>query len=223
MENTIELKHKILKNKETFLEKNTLYGVLTTELLDFLGEDLITAPASSMTSLHNAFPGGLVDHILKTTKYAIGINKLLPENVQVDAHSIIKVCFLHQIGKTFLYKPNDSEWHRKNQGKMYKINPNNPFTLVNDLSIWLLQHYGIEITWNEMLGIKLTDGLYDESNKPYYISRSADSKLKTNLGYVMHQADSMAARIEYERWNNNKPIKTASVKRPTKTITCMLY
>ena len=30
MENTIELKHKILKNKETFLEKNTLYGVLTT-------------------------------------------------------------------------------------------------------------------------------------------------------------------------------------------------
>jgi len=38
---------------------------------------------------------GLVDHILKTTKYAIGINKILPENVQVDAHSIIKVCFLH--------------------------------------------------------------------------------------------------------------------------------
>jgi hypothetical protein len=69
-----------------------------------------------------------------------------------------------------------------------------------------------------MLGIKLTDGLYDESNKPYYISRTADSKLKTNLGYVMHQADSMAARIEYERWNNNKPI-TTTVKRNTKTIT----
>jgi hypothetical protein len=69
-----------------------------------------------------------------------------------------------------------------------------------------------------MLGIKLTDGLYDESNKPYYISRSADAKLKTNLGYVMHQADSMAARIEYERWNNNKPI-TTTVKRKSKTIT----
>ena len=118
-----------------------------------------------------------------------------------------------------IYQPNDSEWHRKNLGKEYKINPNNPFTLVNDLSIWLLQHYGVEITWNEMLGIKLTDGLYDESNKPYYISRSADSKLKTNLGYVMHQADSMAARIEYERWNKNKPIKTSSVKRKSKTVT----
>ena len=103
-----------------------------------------------------------------------------------------------------IYQPNDSEWHRKNLGKEYKVNPNNPFTLVNDLSIWLLQHYGVEITWNEMLGIKLTDGLYDEANKPYYMSRTADSKLKTNLGYVMHQADCMAARIEYERWANTK-------------------
>ena len=77
MENTIELKHKILKNKEIFLEKNDNYKIFTSELLDFLGEDLMTAPASSMLSLHNAFPGGLIDHILKTTKYAIGLNNLL--------------------------------------------------------------------------------------------------------------------------------------------------
>ena len=109
------------------------------------------------------------------------------------------------------YIPNDSEWHRKNMGKVYKVNPNNQFTLVNDLSIWLLQHYGIAITWNEMLGIKLTDGLYDENNKPYFMSRTADSKLKTNLGYVMHQADCMAARIEYEMW--------AKTKSNTKTTT----
>ena len=39
-----------------------------------------------------------------------------------------------------------------------------------------------------------------------------DSKLKTNLGYVMHQADAMAARIEFEMWSNtqgnNKQEKT---------------
>ena len=32
----IDLKEKILKNKEIFLEKNKLYGILTQELLDFL-------------------------------------------------------------------------------------------------------------------------------------------------------------------------------------------
>jgi len=64
-----------------------------------------------------------------------------------------------------------------------------------------------------MLGIKLTDGLYDESNKPYFMSRTADSKLKTNLGYVMHQADAMAARIEFEMWYKNKPAVVAPVKK----------
>ena len=42
------------------------------------------------------------------------------------------------------------------------------------------------------------------------MSRSADSKLKTNLGYVMHQADSMAARIEYEMWAKTKSNTTPS-------------
>ena len=45
MSKTIELKDKILKNKQTFLEKNELYGILNKELLDYLGEDLLTAPA----------------------------------------------------------------------------------------------------------------------------------------------------------------------------------
>ena len=35
MADTIELKHKILKNKETFLEKNDTYKIFTSELLDF--------------------------------------------------------------------------------------------------------------------------------------------------------------------------------------------
>ena len=64
----MDLKEKIVKNKEVFLEKNKLYGILTDELVKYLGEDLFTAPASTMKSLHNAFPGGLVEHILKTTK-----------------------------------------------------------------------------------------------------------------------------------------------------------
>ena len=71
-----------------------------------------------------------------------------------------------------------------------------------------------------MLGIKLTDGLYDESNKPYFMSRTADSKLKTNLGYVMHQADAMAARIEFEMWYKGKPKSSTPIKKqyPKKTL-----
>ena len=168
MENTIELKHKILKNKETFLEKNTLYGILTKELLDFLGEDLMTAPASSMLSLHNAFPGGLIDHILKTTKYAIGINKLLPQNMEVDAHSIVKVCFLHQIGKTFLYKWNESEWHRKNQGKIYEFNEDVTSMKIGERSIYYSMKNGVKLSEEEYQAIINYDKTEDDKQAKWY-------------------------------------------------------
>jgi len=45
------------------------------------------------------------------------------------------------------------------------------------------------------------------------MSRTADSKLKTNLGYVMHQADCMAARIEFEMWYKNKPATSTPIKK----------
>ena len=55
-----------------------------------------------MKSLHNAFPGWLLDHIITTTKYAVDINLTLPEELRVENESLVKVCFIHQIGKTFL-------------------------------------------------------------------------------------------------------------------------
>jgi hypothetical protein len=132
------------------------------------------------------------------------------------------VALNHDLGKigfpgdgNEIYIHNDSEWHRRNQGKIFKVNPNNPFALVNDLSIWLLQHYDIKISFNEMIGIKCTDGLYDESNKPYFISRMKESKLRINLPYVMHQADLMAARIEYEMWVKDEEPSIPKPKKKT--------
>jgi hypothetical protein len=60
------------------------------------------------------------------------------------------------------------------------------------------------MSWNEYQAIKIHDGMYDDANKPYYIARSAQAKLKTNLPIVLHHADHMAAQIEYERWRNNQ-------------------
>jgi hypothetical protein len=128
-------------------------------------------------------------------------------------HDLGKLGFPGKDGEVYI--PNDSEWHIKNQGKIFKHNENNPFALVNDMSLWLLQHYGIPVSFNEMLGIKCTDGLYDEANKPYFISRTKDSKLRTNLPYVMHQADLMAARVEFEKWRNDGPSTVTKSKPAT--------
>ena len=179
----IELKEKINKNNQTFLEKNKLYQILNKELLEYLGEDLLTAPASTMKSLHNAFPGGLIDHILKTTKYAIGINKLLPEDISVDANSIVKVCFLHQIGKTFLYKWCESEWHRNNQGKMYDFNEELTSMKIGERSAYYAMKYGISLTEEEYQAIINYDKSDDDKQSKWYGS---------TLSTILKQANELA-------------------------------
>jgi HD-GYP domain-containing protein (c-di-GMP phosphodiesterase class II) len=207
----------IVQNWEELIKviEDNFKGTRKQKLLDMykdLEDRMSIQPASSIDHYHNAFEGGYVDHVLRVTHCAKQVYQLWKTNgADMSGYTeeeLVFVALNHDIGKMGFpgegnetYIPNDSEWHRKNMGKIYSVNPNNQFTLVNDLSIWLLQHYGISISWNEMLGIKLTDGLYDENNKPYFMSKSADSKLKTNLGYIVHQADCMAARIEYEKWN----------------------
>ena len=134
----MELKDKIIKNREKFEKTNGMYNIFTEELLKFLGEDFFTAPASNMKSLYNAFPGGLLDHILKVTKYGINVNETLPTELRVEKESIIKVCFLHQIGKTFLFNFCDSEFDKPDddkQSKWYGTTLSTILRISNDLSI----------------------------------------------------------------------------------------
>lgn len=191
-------------------------------MYDDLEERTMMSPASSFDHYHNAFPGGYVDHVLRVMDCATNVYDLwanMGANMTgYTREELLFVAMHHDLGKlgfpgdgNEVYIPNESDWHRKNLGKIYTPNPNNPFSMVPDLTVWLLQHYDIKISWNELLGLKLTDGLYDESTKPYFISRTSDSKLKTNLGYVMHQADCMAARIEYENWkSSNTDVKPST-------------
>ena len=54
----------------------------------------------------------------------------------------------------------------------------------------------LNVSEEEWLGIQLTDGLYDENNKKYYITYNKDQTLKTMLPHILHQADINAARYE---------------------------
>jgi hypothetical protein len=73
---------------------------------------------------------------------------------------------------------------------------------LSDRSFWLLNQYGIKYSQNEMLGMKLADGLYDRSTEQYFINYSPGGFLKTEIGYILHWADHMSCRqelAEYER------------------------
>jgi hypothetical protein len=181
-------------------------------------ERLITMPAASIDHHHGAFPGGYIDHVIRVMDCALNLKDLWVNAgacIDYTDEELIFAAMNHDLGKIGTeeaeqYQPNDSEWHRKNVGKIYKYNPINPFMTVPDRSLFLLQGRSIVITFNEYLGIKLHDGLYEDANKPYYISHAKESKLRSNLPIVLHHANHMAARIEYEMWASD----ASSIPKP---------
>ena len=223
---------KIKQNWEDFRNKiDVLFPTRAKQIhkmYDEFEDRIAMMPASSIAHFHNAFAGGYIDHVLRVmdcteTLYDVWFNL----GADMSGYTLEELMFAamhHDLGKVGfpgdgneVYQVETSDWHRKNMGRMYKHNENIPFTMVPDLAIWLLQKYEIPMSWNEFQSIKIHDGLYDDSNKPYFIARSAQAKLKTNMAVILHHGDHMAAQIEYERWKNHKAGSPKPVSEKSKT------
>ena len=61
------------------------------------------------------------------------------------------------------YLPQTDNWRKNNLSEMYVHNKALPFLSVPDRGLHMLQSHGINYTTNELLTIKLHDGLYDPS------------------------------------------------------------
>ena len=226
---------KIKQNWETYRDRvNTMFPTRKNQLnkmYDEFEDRIAMMPASSVAHFHNAFAGGYIDHILRvmdcTQTLYDAWSSMGSDMSGYTKEEMMFAAMHHDLGKcgfpgdgNEVYQIETSDWHRKNMGRMYKHNENIPFTMVPDLSIFLLHKYNISMSWNEYQSIKIHDGMYDDSNKPYFIARSAQAKLKTNLPLLLHHADHMASQIEYERWRNYKagtPIKVSEKSKTTKS------
>lgn len=141
----------IQKNKTDFYSVVKAYKICDVNFVDTLADmGLFESPASTMLNLHNAFPGGLVDHLLRVAKYAINMNDMLPNTLQQKKESLIRVSLLHSIGKVGLYTPCKSEWHIKNQGKMYEFNEKLTSMTVGERSIFYLISNGFGNEINDL-------------------------------------------------------------------------
>jgi len=190
-------------------------------LYDDLGNNMMLAPASGIEHFHNSFAGGYVEHVLNVmncTEKLYNIWSEMGADMSGYTKEEIMFCALnHDLGKVGdkdneYYVPNPSEWHRKNQGKIYDPNPNIQHMTVPHRSIWLLQTYGIQFSQNEMIGILTHDGVYDSANDAYLKPWGKEKALWNNLPIILHHADHMASRIEYEAWKSGSKIKSAFTK-----------
>lgn len=217
--------------KDTFEEGSERREKLLN-MYHYFDERMCMAPASGKEHFHNAHAGGYVEHVLHITDLAQQIYELWDRNGAIvdnfTKEELIFSALHHDLGKVGdlaedYYTPNDSDWHRKNQGLIYKHNGNLQFMTVTDRACWILQHFGVVMTENEYLGLRLTDGMYEEANKSYYVSYQKERQLKSNIAYILHQADMMASKIENDFWKRGdyaiKEVKKEEVKVKTKQST----
>jgi len=173
---------KVLKNTEKYFKTGEKYEFMTDELMEYLGQDFITAPASTATNLHNAFNGGLIAHSLLVTKYAVSLNAILADSLKVDTVSLIKVCLLHQIGKVRLYKPLKSKWHN-DRGIMYEFNDSLVSMHVGERSAHIAMDNGVSLSEDEYQAIVNHDK--DDSDKQAKWH-------STSLAVILRQANELA-------------------------------
>ena len=171
------------------------------------GYQLSMAPASAKDYTNNSYIGGYLDHIMTMSRASYGVKKLWEamngiidftddELIFSAINSGLGILGDKDVGEYYIM--NDSEWHVKNTGALFKTNPELQHMLISDRSLFILQQYQIPCTWKEYLAIKLSNGLYNEGNKSYLYNFTKDMDLKTNLPKVIHEAYIVAYQTEID-------------------------
>ena len=206
-------------------------------LLDFYNkfeERVAMMPASHKKEYHSAFPGGYVDHVNRVVEASLKIYDVWCEfemdRTTFTIEELIFSAINHDLGKMGdseheSYIPQTDKWRKDKLGEDYMHNKKIAFASVPDRGLFLLQEHGIRYTFNEMVAIQTHDGLYDEANTKYLKAFMPEQKPRTSLPFILHQADLMAARIEFEReWlpklqgnldPQEKSFTLGSTKKPT--------
>ena len=196
------------------------------KMYDYFEDRMCVAPASGTEHFHNAHVGGYVEHVLHVVDLALKFTNVWEADgatIDFTVEEIIFAALHHDLGKIGdleedYYIPQESEWHRKNRGEIFTHNPKLNYMTVTDRAIFLLNHFGLEMSEKEYIGLRLTDGLYEEANKKYYITYTPGNTLKTNIAYILHQADMAASHIEYDEWKRGELQEEIKVEKKVENI-----
>ena len=171
-------------------------------------ERLMMMPAAHKKQYHNAMPGGYIEHVNRVVRCAIKQYKLwVSEGAETDGFTKEELIFSainHDLGKMGdenheSYIPQTDKWRKDKLGEDYTFNTQLAFASVPDRGLYMLQSHGIQYSFNEMLAIQTHDGLYDEANNKYLKTYLPEQKFRNPLPLILHQADMMAAYIEFRR------------------------
>ena len=178
------------------------------EMLSHMEETYVMAPASGKSWYHSAFAGGYVDHVNRVVEYAVKQMRLYQEmggTVDFTEEELVFAALFHDLGKIGdgdrpNYIPQTDKWRQDKLSEMYTFNPELDFMLIPDRSLFILQKFGIKVNQKEFLAIRLHDGVFDKANEAYFFSNMESSRQKTSIVSILHSADFLASKVEYDIW-----------------------
>jgi hypothetical protein len=200
----------IIKTRFTGDRKKSILNLYSE---DKLGLTLCTAPASISEHFHFAIAGGYLLHVCHVLDFAQKVEEMLRSaGTEIDYTEEERnfAALHHDLGKLGdpelgdYYVPQDQDW-KSRKGEFYMLNPDIQYMDATDRAVYVLQQQGIKISWKEFLGIKLSDGMYKESNKGYLNTFAKEYHLKTELPRIIHVADYMSCVLEkslVKQWSN---------------------
>lgn len=141
-------------------------------MIDDLGDQLITCPASDRDDRGLAVPGGLMAHMLMVANKARRLAPVLAPDV--SATSLMVVSLFHDIGRVgdpsrrmSYYIPEEDAWRREKLGKNYRYNEQFPKMAHSARSLFVLSHYAVKLTVEEWIAIQTCYGFGLEENRFY--------------------------------------------------------
>ena len=178
-----------------------------TKFYETYAERIMLMPAAHKKEYHSAFPGGYVDHVNRVVHAALSMSDVWKsfgcDMTTFTTEELVFSAINHDLGKMGdadheSYIPQTDKWRKDKLGEDYMFNKKLAFSAVPDRGLFLLQDNNIKYTFNEMVAIQTHDGLYDSANDKYLKGYMPEQKPRTSLPFILHQADMMAARIEFE-------------------------
>tara|TARA_R110000751_G_scaffold2567_3_gene13770 strand:- start:472 stop:1236 length:765 start_codon:yes stop_codon:yes gene_type:complete len=178
-----------------------------TKFYETYAERIMLMPAAHKKEYHSAFPGGYVDHVNRVVHAALSMSDVWKsfgcDMTTFTTEELVFSAINHDLGKMGdadheSYIPQTDKWRKDKLGEDYMFNNKLAFSSVPDRGLFLLQDNNIKYTFNEMVAIQTHDGLYDSANDKYLKGWMPEQKPRTSLPFILHQADMMVARIEFE-------------------------
>ena len=175
-----------LKNLSIFTRKLEQLGIDSELLLSSIKDKITNASVATSADSGLAFDGSLLHFIVRVvTPIALKINEALDENVRVDKDSLIKVCFLHQISKSFRVVKNENAWESKNLGRIYKYTKTDYSLRTGSESILFCMKNGVQFNEKECEAMLVLDKDPTDKQSYYYTSTLAMIVRQANeLGYM---------------------------------------